>query len=365
MKQLVVLSAIFVLFSPSSLVAVTYSVLNTKHNLSVSGPGDLKSTVETRVCIFCHTPHHANDDSRMEIGLLWSRPISDEYLPYYTTTLEASPLPNQPTGTSRLCLSCHDGTIALGMLKGGTTLPGIASAIPSNRGSYLGTDLRNDHPVSFPYDSLLHSRDLELKDPALLPPEIRLDPGTNFIQCTTCHDAHRDPSPPNSKFLIIPNYKNGTLLCKTCHDKTGWDSNVHSTNVTIKDDGCENCHKPHGANNINYPPLLLARYDYQAIHQYDSAGYNLCLRCHPESVILDPLHPERTNFPKHYSHVVTQGFPCLACHPSHGVSINDPGHAHLIEFSPLFVVSGTYDSVAKSCSVTCHTVSHLSNPKYY
>ncbi|VAX15466.1 Cytochrome c family protein, partial [hydrothermal vent metagenome] len=35
-------------------------VRNTKHNLSVSGPGTVKASTETRVCVFCHTPHQAN-----------------------------------------------------------------------------------------------------------------------------------------------------------------------------------------------------------------------------------------------------------------------------------------------------------------
>ncbi|MBU5637970.1 cytochrome c3 family protein [Geomonas sp. Red69] len=342
------------------------SVVNTKHNLSVSGPGELKSTVETRVCIFCHTPHHANEDKRLEVNPLWSREASSvTYDPYFSETMQATTKPGQPTGTSRLCLSCHDGSIALGMLKGNYQLPGITSRITPDRSSYIGSDLRNDHPVSFPYDSMLSTKDLELNAPSTLPPEIRLERNTNFVQCTTCHNPHKDPSPPNSKFLVLPNYKNGTQLCIACHNKSGWSANVHSTADATKLDGCEICHKPHGANGVNYAPLLGNRYEYRTQHQYDAGGYSLCLRCHAEADILDPLHPEKTKFPKHYSHVVTQGYPCIACHPSHGVTINDAAHAHLVEFSSIFVTSGTYDSVTKSCNVTCHPTTHLTNPKYY
>ena len=35
-------------------------IATTKHNLSVSGPGDVKASVETQICIFCHTPHGAS-----------------------------------------------------------------------------------------------------------------------------------------------------------------------------------------------------------------------------------------------------------------------------------------------------------------
>jgi DNA-binding MarR family transcriptional regulator len=43
--------------------------VGTKHNLSVSGPGPIKSTNEQQVCIFCHTPHNASP-----IQPLWNRP---------------------------------------------------------------------------------------------------------------------------------------------------------------------------------------------------------------------------------------------------------------------------------------------------
>ena len=47
-------------------------IVNTKHNLSVSGPGPIKSLSTTEVCAFCHTPHHANPSVRP----IWNR----EYL---------------------------------------------------------------------------------------------------------------------------------------------------------------------------------------------------------------------------------------------------------------------------------------------
>ena len=46
------LGAMGVLFSDS--------VVNSKHNLSVSGPGTIKAATENQVCIFCHAPHDAS-----------------------------------------------------------------------------------------------------------------------------------------------------------------------------------------------------------------------------------------------------------------------------------------------------------------
>ncbi len=36
------------------------NLATTVHNLSASGPGSVKATSETELCIFCHTPHNSN-----------------------------------------------------------------------------------------------------------------------------------------------------------------------------------------------------------------------------------------------------------------------------------------------------------------
>src|SRR5215472_1749968 len=84
------------------------SIVNTKHNLSISGPGDVRSASEADVCIFCHAPHSASG-----AGPLWNHQLSvTTYTPYSSPTLKATV--GQPTGSSKLCQSCHDGTVALG-----------------------------------------------------------------------------------------------------------------------------------------------------------------------------------------------------------------------------------------------------------
>jgi len=70
------------------------SVINTKHNLSVTGPGTIKASTETEVCVFCHTPHNSNP-----IAPLWNRNSSGAtYLLYNSSTQKA--LPGQPDGSS-------------------------------------------------------------------------------------------------------------------------------------------------------------------------------------------------------------------------------------------------------------------------
>ncbi len=232
------ISAIFccsaiMLFAASS----SGDILTTKHNLSASGSGTVTATTENRVCIFCHTPHHATS-----VTPLWNRSLSNAiYNLYGSSTLVAQP--GQPTGPSRLCLSCHDGTIAIGMLEGLTNpilLTGGITTMPIGL-SNLQTDLSDDHPISFPYTSALAAERGELKDPASLPAEIKLEDG-QMLQCTSCHDPHKDPY---GMFLVLSNSRSD--LCLACHEQTGWTTSTHATDLDVAEQGCQNCHQPHGA----------------------------------------------------------------------------------------------------------------------
>jgi predicted CXXCH cytochrome family protein len=231
-------------------------IINTKHNLSVSGPGDIRALTETRICIFCHTPHNAAPATP-----LWNKRIdAKSYTLYSSTTMGAKP--SQPTGPTRLCLTCHDGTIALGEVLRpaediGMTMQG---GIPSTRRSYLGTILADDHPVSFSYYDSLPNSEL-----APSPPSDLLLYGSGSVHCSTCHDAHDNT---NKKFLAVNNVNSG--LCTLCHSKNGWTTAAHRTSpdtwnggapdpwprtgmnsdfnwTTVAQNGCENCHTPHNA----------------------------------------------------------------------------------------------------------------------
>ncbi|MCE9615280.1 MAG: hypothetical protein K8T26_13495 [Lentisphaerae bacterium] len=241
-------------FSSAALTVRGDSILGSKHDLSAGGPGTIKATSEREVCTFCHTPHRAISDTP-----LWSHVLSSaSYTPYGSTTAKAHP--GQPTGSSKLCLSCHDGTVALGMvvnreqpidMQGGTTTMPVG---PSN----LGRDLSDDHPVSFTYTPQLANDSGELEDPALLTEHVRLD-HNDQLQCTACHDPHNDQY---GKFLVVDN--TASALCMTCHKKYFWETSTHRTSpaawngigidpwprsdrTSVQANGCENCHTPHDA----------------------------------------------------------------------------------------------------------------------
>lgn len=197
------------------------SVVGTLHNLSVSGPGEIRALSETEVCKFCHVPHNAEAASP-----LWGHSLSRAQ--YQTPDLKATggglPAP-QPDGSSRLCLSCHDGTIALGDVAGeaGDIRMGGAERLAPGRRGFIGTDISGSHPISFvvPDGSpglAAQESDMGLQPLAVITadPDVRLD-REGKMQCTTCHDAHSDRYHQTGRvprFWVKPTYEG---VCLTCH----------------------------------------------------------------------------------------------------------------------------------------------------
>ena len=227
----------------------TSDVRNTLHNLSSSNPfvGATKATTENEVCVFCHTPHGADTGALAEKPLWNKTLVAKTYVVYTSKSLDAETILNtslqQPLGSSKLCLSCHDGAMALGsvrVLRGGTTSTaitmtgtGTGGIMPDGSGKTTGYtrnigggslaqttgfDLTNDHPISVTYDATLAARDGELRVPnasqnstivvgsthplfgkraagqGAARPVLPLEPtgasSAGQVQCTTCHDPH-------------------------------------------------------------------------------------------------------------------------------------------------------------------------------
>jgi len=224
------------------------SVLGSPHNLSARGPATgLHSQQEERVCIFCHAPHGAQPGTA-----LWNHelPSNAGYTPYGSTTLQASVSP-VPTGSSRVCLSCHDGTIALSSFNGSlvTDLPALAGGSAAN----LTRNLSADHPVSFVYDTTLATKKQNtLVPPQSLSPSVKLD-RNGSLECTACHDPHDNEY---GNFLVLSNIGPGSPLCISCHSYPGWSaasqphflaSRPMSVGNPVTVTGCINCHSPHNA----------------------------------------------------------------------------------------------------------------------
>ena len=299
-------------------------VANTLHNLTPAGPGTLKNLDPVGLCTFCHTPHRAGQTTA-----LWNRGLPDQtYDVYESSTLEATT--EQPTGASRLCLSCHDGTVALGNV---LHAPGqiIAPLGPVTGRVLLGTDLSDDHPVSFVFDEDLALRNGELASPSTLIGPVQLD-RIERVQCTSCHDPHSDAF---QKFLVTT-VENGEL-CVTCHLKDGWPGSSHATSPaqwngsgedpwpgspypSVGQNACISCHTPHSA---THPERLLRR----------DPEEEICLACHTGNVASTNVAVQLAK-PSHHPVIETSGIHdppedplvmdrhvfCADCHNPHAVN---------------------------------------------
>lgn len=275
----------------SAFSAPQSNIRDTAHNLSRTGKPNSLSNVrapaggETAVCAFCHTPHGASTSVK---GPLWNRSASvATYNRYTSLSMDGNNMfegfTNQPAGSSLLCLSCHDGMVALGnvnVLKGaasqtinlqntdGGKMPAGPQGALSGFTRHIGTDLTNDHPVSITYNDALAAQDGEMTRMTSNQPEARdtigghilgirssgfkpllpLEPtgigGIGQVQCGTCHDPHLS----SEKFLRLNRFQvvaptganfneNTDQICLACHPKLGraWAESAHA-NPTVADE---------------------------------------------------------------------------------------------------------------------------------
>ena len=199
-------------------------VAETAHNLSVTGPGEFKSLDETEICIFCHTPHVAIPRTP-----LWNHELSAaaNYRPYRSSTLDAEQFGGAyrgVDGSSRLCLGCHDGTVALGALvarAGQRQERGRMGVLPPGSKGHIGTDLSGAHPISFAVSPALiaanNAKDTPLRTLGEMTrdPKVKLDADMK-IQCTACHNPHSDENFGTSgiHFWAKPAFEE---VCIVCH----------------------------------------------------------------------------------------------------------------------------------------------------
>ncbi len=296
-------------------LAAPPDVRATKHNLSAASTNAVRAGTVDEVCVFCHTPHGAYQSRP-----IWNRDLAYQDNPtlydlYGSTTLDSNVA--RPTGASKLCLSCHDGTLALGSLMNldaqrpaSVAMQGGVTTMPPGR-TRLGTDLRNDHPISMVPNV---ASDPELQ----LPPvgdDVRLREGStpgqkDTVQCTSCHDPHLS----SYKFLVKDNLRGA--LCLTCHPKPGWMGSRHEASLapypaggatTVGDLGCLACHTPH---NGQSPSRLLQTNNLSVGTPAPWAEENVCYNCHqPGGTGIDPARgraaPDiRTQFQKFTHHPV-------------------------------------------------------------
>lgn len=205
-------------------VTVFCGVRETKHNFTSPTYSPNAYFLGTQqVCVFCHTTHSADP----AIDPLWNHEtnLSQSYNMYGSSTLDMNQSLTPHEG-SLICLSCHDGTIAINSLNnlpgpegagnygtpGGSALDG-SGRLTSSSDAFVDTDLSDDHPVGITYDSN-KDQDFYPKtgDDQQYPDKLLYD--GLYVECTSCHDPHDNTY---SNFLVESNANSN--LCTRCHIK--------------------------------------------------------------------------------------------------------------------------------------------------
>lgn len=160
------------------------SILSNTQNL-LAKPNKVKNEFH-RNCNFCHLPY----------GSIKNLPLWDENSQFKSFSPQKESESINQIHSSKLCLSCHDGTIA------------SDQAINMNEGEKIssGFDLDKNHPVSIDYNTALSRKGLKkLHHPSTINP-LKLYNGK--VECATCHNIHQS-------FQLRMSKKD---LCFRCHN---------------------------------------------------------------------------------------------------------------------------------------------------
>lgn len=210
------------LLTAAAVTAVAFAATSANAQISISQHNfSSYGWSGNEICKPCHTPHFANET----VGRLWNHALT-------TATYQM----HKGTGTaelnldnaSRMCMSCHDGTVALDSF-GGASGNGT-NMIPTR--ANIGTNLDDDHPIGS--DAIYPTTTSTRFNPQTVSStgtsssvtfggnSLRLKSwvdstgATKFVVgCTTCHSAHNAGNFPHMTQVT----NNASTLCLVCHIK--------------------------------------------------------------------------------------------------------------------------------------------------
>lgn len=222
---------------PLAFLATT-AMANGSGNGIVGSPHDFSGEVwnhRGEICRVCHVPHDHNRNVDLgALGILWDHQVSTQpYLMYAEDThimwIDGA-ADAEPTGTTKMCLGCHDGTVGVDQFDNktentGTVFIGDWNSGYQIPGALMPGDLSNTHPLGVVYDAAADGGLHPISNPMGGSGTIAdvLETG-NKIACMSCHDVHDEPgeSIPNTHLLRVANNTatgDASGLCLTCHDK--------------------------------------------------------------------------------------------------------------------------------------------------
>jgi predicted CXXCH cytochrome family protein len=253
MFVLCILMGMLVVVSMAAAYTGGTGIKQTAHDLSKTGGNGASVVGDTaeqggydRICIYCHAPHNTiKPGSAAADGVnylpLWNHDVTKATYVMYSNGTE---IPNdvnhqsqamvaltgktRPGSVSRLCLSCHDGSIATNAYgQYASSSKGAADKNISTAGAQYvigavsGTigDLTNHHPIGFPYAAATADDDeIAASDTTMVGSVTIADLLWNGnMECTTCHDVHNTKN-TGEKFLWKSDQN--SAFCLTCHLKS-------------------------------------------------------------------------------------------------------------------------------------------------
>jgi predicted CXXCH cytochrome family protein len=214
----------------SSALAQTGGIRNSAHNFSAYAWSG------NEICRPCHIPHGGNVDA----GALWHHTLSNATYTLFDSSTSAAGGADALDRVSLLCLSCHDGTVALDSFGGLTDGTTFIDSAPYDGAAKLGSDLRNDHPVgktavyttsatstSFNPQTITGAGTANERHKIYTPGsstqslslyKMTLNGADAWVVgCKTCHDPHNNGTGAPAHMLRFSNQ--GSDLCLTCHIK--------------------------------------------------------------------------------------------------------------------------------------------------
>jgi predicted CXXCH cytochrome family protein len=341
MRRRLLLAGLTVLLTGAALRAQIAGDVLGVHNLGPSG-GSPISGARPDSCAYCHAPH-----SGLNMGL-WNQKLTTQNYTTYTTTTEKNTGAQPVLGSdSNHCLSCHDGTVAVG-----TTV--AYGAVTTHGSMYssdvFGSSMQTSHPFSLalPLKDNIHlvSSLVANGTTADTTKAIKLINGN--VECTTCHNPHVQAIDQVSQNFLAKDGASGQI-CLACHDPSrqsgslvnplaDWSTSIHALSTgkispqagvgsyaTVGTDACAACHATHNASST---ARLLRGQDDQD-----------CIACHNGGSNVTPLAPYTNVFSEYASPKIGHPIPsstnphdatettllnnnrhatCVDCHNAHG-----------------------------------------------
>ena len=304
MKQFLSLACLIVLPWNLAPAQVTADIMG-MHNLT-PGSGSAVTTQGSLGCTFCHAPHSGIGGN----SPLWNQKLSTAtYSPYNSSTYHEKGNPQPTLGvSSSLCLSCHDGTVAVGQSAAYGKIPTQGQMVDLDS---FGSNLRGSHPFSL----VLPIKDASDLVASLAGQGKTADPTgavklvNGNIECTSCHDPHVQGKDRVAQQFLVRNSSAGQM-CLACHDPNrvmqgqvnplaGWTNSIHQTATnqvradayagpygTVALNACDSCHMNHQSSS----PARLLRPATPTASQMDVATQD-CMTCHRGATYVSPVAP--------------------------------------------------------------------------